>query len=103
MKKYISARGVKLLEEIEKVPYTDTCDDDKLDLILAAMREVSVEMFQQAARKSRNEIAGIKAKAHADDVEEAAQAREEKIRKAGFDSKPKIQLSSSVIRRVDNH
>ena len=108
MKKYIRARAAKLLEEINNVPIIDTCDDIKLKLILAAIREVNIEMFHNVAERSRDGIATIKAEAHMADVDAVNEKREAKIKaeedKAGFDSKPapKIVLSSSCIRRVDN-
>jgi len=96
MKKYIRAKAAKLLEELNKVPLTDTCDDEQFKLIIAALREVNIEMFHNAAERSRKGIAEIKAEAHFQDVKEV----EDKIIEE--EPKPKIKLSSSILRRVDN-
>jgi hypothetical protein len=108
MRLWINARGAKLLEEINKVPHSDTSEDEKLDLICSAMREVSVELFKRAANKSRKDIADAKN----DELNRKKQAVEDKIKQqeeaAGFNSdliKPtekasdsKIKLKSSLIR-----
>ena len=104
MKQYITARAGKLLEEIEKVPLTDQCDEVKLALILAAMRETSIEMFHKAAENSRKSIAKIQADALAESIQEVEDEIVAAEEAAGFEPKVehKIKLKSSILRRVDN-
>ncbi len=70
MQQWLNARSAKLLEELNKIPFTDDAEDVKLNLIRAAMREVSVEMFQRAADNSRKQIDTINKEAVADRVDE---------------------------------
>ncbi len=117
MQNWLHARSAKLLEEINNTPYTDDSDELKMRLIMAALRESSIEMFQRAAEKSRKEINKInsiamqKSISEVEDalVEEVAVENEEvkteetECKKEEKPEAPKIQLSSSVIRRVDSH
>ena len=96
MKDYLHAKAAKLLEELEKVPLTDTCDEDKFKLLMIAMRETSVEMFQRAAANARRDIAAIQAEALAEDIREVEESTPPP-------KEHKIQLKSSILRRVDNH
>ncbi len=115
MQNWLHARSAKLLEEINNTPYTDDSDDIKMRLIMAALRESSVEMFQRAAEKSRKEIEKINSIAMQKSISEVEDALVEEIEDEMFKTdvvedkkevkpeEPKIQLSSSVIRRVDSH
>ena len=69
MKQFLTARAAKLLEELNNVPLTDQCDEIKLKLMLAAMRETSIEMFSNAAENARKDIAKIQADALAEDIQ----------------------------------
>lgn len=59
MHQWLNARCAKLLEELNNTPFTDDVDEIKLNLIRAAMREASVEMFHRAADSSRKAIEKI--------------------------------------------
>ncbi|MCP3672874.1 MAG: hypothetical protein GY829_00185 [Gammaproteobacteria bacterium] len=111
MQNWINARSVQLLTDINNTPYTDDCEEIKMQLILGAMRESSIELFYRAAENSRKEIEKINKNA----MQEAILEVETKITenfetiKAGVvkeeakeeKPEPKIKISSSLIRRVD--
>ena len=119
MQNWLNARCAQLLTDINKTPFTDDSDELKMKLIMAAMRESSVEMFHRAAENSRKEIEKINNNAMQEAIQEVeasmiedpeeepvtetsqqAEAKpEEKIEEK---PEPKIKLSSSVIRRVDS-
>ncbi|MCP4273561.1 MAG: hypothetical protein GY781_16655 [Gammaproteobacteria bacterium] len=117
MQNWLHARSAKLLEEINNTPYTDDSDDIKMRLIMAALRESSVEMFQRAAEKSRKEIEKINSIAMQKSISEVEDALVEEVAVENEVVKtevtegktevkleePKIKLSSSFIRRVDTH
>ena len=109
MDAWLRARAAKLLEELNKLPYTDSHQDDQFALLMAAMRESNMQLFKNAAESSRNSIATIKAEAHAQDIEDANAKIEASIlgeeKTAGFNvdkptERPKIVLKSSILRRV---
>jgi len=112
MQNWLNARSAKLLEEINNIPFSDNSDDIKLRLILAAMRESSIEMFQRAAVKSRKEIEKIhqltmqKSILDIEDImgeDKQADQKSTEPQETVTEEKPspKIKLSSSLVRRVD--
>ncbi len=113
MQKWLNIRCAKLLEEINNTPYTDDSDEIKLRLIMAAMRESSVEMFHRAAENSRKEINKINNMVLQNSVmdvqsvmtesgEEIMLTKETSDKPEPDKQEPKIKLSSSLIRRVDS-
>ena len=70
MQQWLNARCAKLLEELNNTPFTDDADEIKLNLIRAAMREASLEMFHRAAESSRKKIDKINKDTFAAKVEE---------------------------------
>ena len=112
MQNWLNARSAKLLEEINNIPFSDNSDDIKLRLILAAMRESSIEMFQRAAVKSRKEIEKthqLNMQKSILDIEEImgdeqqADQKSTESQETATEKKkgPKIKLSSTLVRRVD--
>ena len=102
MQQWLNARCAKLLTEINNTPFTDDCEEVKMQLLMTAMRESSVEMFHRAAVNSRKEINKINAQSMMEDI----QTVEDKMQELAEEEKkpePKIKLTSSVIRRVDSH
>ena len=104
MQQWLNARCAQLLMDINNTPFTDDCEEVKLQLLMTAMRESSVEMFHRAAENSRKEIEKINAKAMMEDIQAVEEKMEELTQEADKPKKPepKIKLSSSVIRRVDS-
>ncbi len=108
MQNWLHARSARLLDEINNTPYTDDSDDKKMRLIMAALRESSIEMFQRAAEKSRKEINKIHSIAMQQSISEVEDALVEEVEiedemEEKPEEEPKIKLSSSFIRRVDTH
>ncbi|MCP4413796.1 MAG: hypothetical protein GY808_14655 [Gammaproteobacteria bacterium] len=107
MQNWLHTRSVKLLEEINNTPYTDDSDDIKMRLIMAALRESSIEMFHRAAEKSRKEIDKIHSIAMEKSISEVEGALAEEVevedKKKEKPEKSKIQLTSTFIRRIDSH
>jgi len=125
MQNWLHARSAKLLEDINNTPYTDDSDEKKMQLIMAALRESSIEMFQRAAENSRKEIDKINSIAMQKNItdvedilaeavveataeEQKEEQKEDKQEEAKEEVKeekpePKIKLTSSVIRRVDSY
>ena len=152
MQQWLNARCAQLLDDLNNTPFTDDVDEIKLNLIRAAMREASLEMFNRAAENSRKKIDQINKQAKANIVKELesasvddvmadteallAEAKPKPVKNAspgpvekapsnsgGLNSafgsmpevsteedkkpeepekpEPKLQLSSSVIRRAD--
>ena len=123
MKKWLHARSVQLLAEINKMPFSDDCDEIKLQLIMTALRESSVKMFKRAAEKSRKATAKPihdveekilsvpdnkpktpnPQKKTTSEPQSAFKFKSSSIKEASEDKPaPKIKLSSSVIRRADS-
>jgi len=115
MQQWLNARCVQLLTEINNTPLADNSEEVKMQLIMTAMRESSVEMFHRAAEKSRKQIEKI----NSESMQEAIQDIENLIAEGDDDlsevklpvkeetneeakEEPKIKLKSSVIRRVDS-
>jgi len=112
MQNWLNARSAKLLEEINNTPYSDDSDDKKMRLILAALREASIEMFQRAAVNSRKEIDKInqlsiqKSILEVEDIlgdDQQADQKSTESQETDTEKKkgPKIKLSSTLVRRVD--
>ena len=70
MKQWLNARCAQLLNDLNNTPFTDDVDEIKLNLIRAAMREASLEMFNRAAENSRKKIDLINKQAKANIVKE---------------------------------
>jgi hypothetical protein len=102
MKQWMNARSAKLLQDLNDTPFTDDCDDIKLNLIRGCMREISVEMFQRAAENSRKEIDKLQIDATNEAVSDVVKRMEDITGKTEFDKpEEKIQLKSSIVRRKD--
>ena len=104
MQKWLNARSAKLLTDINNTQHTDTSDEDKIQLIMSAMRESSVEMFHRAAENSRKDIDKINSIAKQESIREAeikTASKETKEVKPLENAKPapKVKLTSTVIRR----
>lgn len=56
MQLWIDQRSVKLLQDINAVPFTDDHDMKKLILIKKAIREASAEVVRRAVERSVAEI-----------------------------------------------
>jgi len=113
MQKWLNARCAQLLADINNTPLTDDADDKKLQLIMAGMRESSVEMFHRAAERSRKDIQKINNQNMNESIEEInatlneaipepSETKQEPKVKLNEKPKEKIKLTSSVIRRVDS-
>ena len=105
MQNWLNARCVQLLNDINDTPLTDNSDEVKMQLLMSAMRESSVEMFHRAAENARKDIDKINATAFMEDIDDVNTALEglsEPTPKAEIKPEPKIKLKSSVIRRVDS-
>ncbi len=112
MQNWLNARSVQLLTELNNTPFTDDCEEVKMQLILGAMRESSIEMFHRAAENSRKEIEKINNNAMQEAIlevettmtEDLETPKADVLKKEAKEEKPepKIKLSSSVIRRVDS-
>jgi len=120
MQNWLNVRCGQLLNELNKVPFTDDCEEKKMQLIMSAMRESSIEMFQRAAEKSRKQIEKINNHAVQDAIHEVEASMSEEVEKETVPVEtpapkvpeaaevkkekigPKIKLSSSVIRRADS-
>jgi len=105
MQHWLHARCSKLLEEINDTPYTDDSDEIKMGLIMAAMRESSIEMFHRAAENSRKEIVKINNKALQDSIKKVEtligeEANGELNTEEAKESE-ETELTSSILRRVD--
>jgi TRAP-type mannitol/chloroaromatic compound transport system substrate-binding protein len=135
MHQWLNARCAKLLEDLNNTPFTDDVDEIKLNLIRAAMREASIEMFQRAAEQSRTAIKRINTESLSEAISQvesslmndvmketeslladaetessplnqtdsspASEATATEPPQPAKENKPKIQISSSVIRRAD--
>lgn len=69
MHQWLNARCAKLLEDLNKTPFTDDADEIKLNLIRAAMREASLELFHRAAENSRRAIEKINNESYSETVD----------------------------------
>ena len=115
MHQWLNAHCAKLLKELNNTPFTDDVDEIKLNLIRNAMREASLELFHRAADNSRKMIEQIhreefsekvhQAETHT--VDEVLKDTESLLEQAAAEPSaveqnkpaPKLQLSSSIIRR----
>lgn len=111
MQQWLNARSAQLLTDINNTPFTDDCEEVKMQMIMTAMRESSVEMFHRAAENSRKEIEKINAKATMEDIQAAENKIEDNkaieeghkvLTAEEMKPEPKIKLTSSVVRRVDS-
>lgn len=103
MQKWLNARSMQLLDELNSIPLADDTEDKRLKLVMSAMREASVEMFHRAAENSRNEIEKINQQAMQESILEVeANLMKEEDEGEVEKQEPKIKLKSSVIRRVDS-
>jgi len=106
MQQWLNARCVQLLTEINNTPLADNSEEVKMQLIMTAMREASVEMFHRAAENSRKAIDKINSEAVQDAIQDIegliAEGEEELKEVEEVKEEPKIKLKSSLIRRVDS-
>ena len=108
MQNWLNARSAELLTALNNTPLTDDCEEKKMQLILGAMRESSIEMFHRAAENSRKEIEKINNNAMQEAILEVESTMTEDLQPPKAEEPkeekptPKIKLSSSVIRRVDS-
>jgi len=105
MQNWLNTRCGQLLNDINDTPLTDNSDEVKMQLLMSAMRESSVEMFHRAAENSRKDIDKINAANSMEDIDDINTTLEglsEATPKAEIKPEPKIKLKSSVIRRIDS-
>jgi len=97
MHQWLNARCAKLLEELNQIPFTDEVDDLKLNLIRAAMREASIEMFQRAAENSRKAIEKINKEALSEAITEVEASLIEDVNEEKIAEPAKISLPENLV------